>query len=470
MDEPKRAKVEFDGEGMNKQFALVPLGSRVVIFWERPHARVEERKKFLSIEAFDAYHSNIFCERRLADGKVKVVAIGRAWRQWSGRRTYEGVEFFPDPHNMPGTPGYYNLWGGFAVEPSDTVDPSRYSVFRDHLLNNVCSGREDLFLWLFAYFAHMIQKPRERPGVALVLRGPMGCGKTKVGEVIGRLIENNYFLVDDPRYVTGNFNAHMAHCLMLQADEAVWAGDKKAEGRLRGLVTSSVQQIENKGMDPIRLPNYVRLMLTSNEDWVVPAGKDERRFCVLDVHGRCAQNREYFAELDAELAAGGLNFLLRDLLLFDLNSVDLGRIPKTLALLDQKTKSLNSLDSWWYDRLMMGAPTHRHDGWTDHVVCELLYSDYIVASEKQGIKRKVSAISFGKDLFKLVPGLDRQKRAVPEHGGPDGLTVITKRRWCYVIPDLETCRAGWDELMQQPTEWPVDEDAPPEAPPAATGL
>ena len=105
--------------------------------------------------------------------------------------------------------------------------------------------------------------------------------------------------------MTGQFNAHMASCLLLQADEAIWAGDKAVEGRLKGLITAPMQQIEAKGIDPIRLDNFVRLIMTSNEDWVVPAGKDERRFAVLDVDPRCAQNHEYFAEMDEEMAAGG---------------------------------------------------------------------------------------------------------------------------------------------------------------------
>ena len=53
---------------------------------------------------------------------------------------------------------------------------------------------------------------------------------------------------------------------------------KSAEGRLKGLVTSEYQLIEVKGVDQFKSPNYVRLMMTSNEAWVVPAGKDERRF------------------------------------------------------------------------------------------------------------------------------------------------------------------------------------------------
>ncbi len=63
--------------------------------------------------------------------------------------------------------------------------------------------------------------------------------------------------------------------------------------------------------------------MTSNEDWVVPAGKDERRFCVLDVDPRCAQQHDYFREMDAELDNGGREKLLYDLQHFDLERVNL---------------------------------------------------------------------------------------------------------------------------------------------------
>ncbi len=76
--------------------------------------------------------------------------------------------------------------------------------------------------------------------------------------------------------------------------------------------------------------------MTSNEEWVVPAGKDERRFTVLDVDPRCAQNHQYFKEMDEELAAGakgdtGYSHLLADLLAFDLESVNLRQVLRTGA-------------------------------------------------------------------------------------------------------------------------------------------
>ena len=72
---------------------------------------------------------------------------------------------------------------------------------------------------------------------ALVLRGPFGAGKTKIGEVMGSLIgERITCWSPSPRYITGQFNSHMASLLVLHADEAFWAGDKASDGTLKDLV------------------------------------------------------------------------------------------------------------------------------------------------------------------------------------------------------------------------------------------
>jgi hypothetical protein len=444
----------YDVDALNREYALVKVGSQAVIFQENPTALlIEHQMRMLGVEAFKIWFRNKPTEIRGRDGKIRAVTWATKWLDDRNRRQYQGIEFHPDPNNEPGSPLYLNLWSGFPVAPAPKPDWRKYKTFRDHLRENVCCGNERLFKWVFGFFAHIVQRPRERLGIALVLRGKMGTGKTKVGEIIGSLFPRHYFLVDDPRYVTGQFNAHMASCLLLQADEAVWAGDKAAEGRLKGLITAPMQQIEAKGIDPIRLNNYLRLIMTSNEEWVVPAGKDERRFAVLDVDPRCAKNHDYFAEMDAELAAGGLAHLLGDLLAFDLSSVYLREAPRTVALLEQKIRSLDSVNVWWFERLTSGNTLRFISKWDPIVPCDLFFNDYILASEKVGIGRKRDPISFGMALRNLIPGLDRVK-ATPEVRHPDGSTF--GRTWCYRLPSLDVAREAFAQAVEQPIEWPVD--------------
>jgi hypothetical protein len=432
---------KFSVRRMNESYALVLMGSKAVVVREQKDGPIEDRLKVLSIESFRAWYANRFTTIRDKEGKEKVVTWATAWLCSRERRQYKGIEFFPNPDGAKSTEGYLNLWRGFAVEARPKVNG--WATYRDHLFTNVCHQNQALFDWVLGWFAHIVQRPRERLGTALVLRGKMGTGKTKVGEIMGSLWPAHYYMVDDPRYITGQFNPHMASCILLQAEEAVWAGDKAAEGRLKGLVTSIFQMIEAKGIDPIRLDNHVRLIMTSNEDWVVPAGKDERRFAVLDVGDGCAQNWEYFAAIDAEMADGGREALLHDLLHFDLSKVNLRQIPLTAPLLEQKIRSLTPIESWWMAGLERGAPSRKWTLWPEVVRCDELFDDYVATSDKIGVKRRAEETVFGMQLKKIVPGLTK-KRVSSEDGG---------RPWAYVLPPLEACRAFLDEQLQQAVPW-----------------
>jgi hypothetical protein len=52
----------------------------------------------------------------------------------------------------------------------------------------------------------------------------------------------------------------------------------------------------------VRVDNHVRLLITGNPDWLVPAGLEERRFAVLDVGDAHREDHGYFR---GYRAAGG---------------------------------------------------------------------------------------------------------------------------------------------------------------------
>ena len=60
-----------------------------------------------------------------------------------------------------------------------------------------------------------------------------------------------------------------------------------------------------RAIDSVTADNYTRVLITSNQGWVVPATFDERRFFVLDVSPEHMQDTEYFAALRDQ--AGLLN-------------------------------------------------------------------------------------------------------------------------------------------------------------------
>src|SRR5262249_54531653 len=192
---------------------------------------------------------------------------------------------------------HYNLWRGFTCEP----DPGKsWAGFRDHMLSNICAGNNEHFNWVLAFLAHLVQRPWEKPGVSIVLRGEEGTGKGFFANVIGRLCGTHYCVVSQAGHLTGRFNAHLAQALLVFVDEAFWAGDKAGEGALKHLVTDEELTIEGKFRDPIMVRNLSRLIIASNEKWVVPAGIQARRWAVFDVADTRRNDRAYFRAIDEE--------------------------------------------------------------------------------------------------------------------------------------------------------------------------
>jgi hypothetical protein len=112
--------------------------------------------------------------------------------------------------------------------------------------------------------------------------------------------------------------------------------------------------IEAKYANAIPVRNCLHLIVASNDDWVVPAGADERRFFVLDVSGSRRGDFDYFKSLADELENGGAEAMLHELLHRDLSSFNVRDVPQTAGLMDQKVRSLHGFDAWWCEVLADG--------------------------------------------------------------------------------------------------------------------
>ena len=268
---------------LNENYALVIVGDKSAIL-----KTTDNGIKFLTLRAFAQWLANRYVDH----SENERVPLATHWMHHPQRRQYEGMIFAPGRD----VPNHYNLWRGSAVVPR----PGDCSRILAHLRDNVCCGNEELGKWVVGWFANIFQHPEQKMGTSLMLRGKMGIGKTKVGEVFGSLLGTHYVTVSDPRYVTGRFNSHLLSCLLLHCDEAFWAGDRAAEGKLKDLITGQDHLIEFKGKEPIKVRNYVRLLVTGNPDWLVPAGLEERRFAVLDVGEGHIQDTAYFAGIDEQ--------------------------------------------------------------------------------------------------------------------------------------------------------------------------
>ncbi|WP_163371940.1 primase-helicase family protein [Endozoicomonas acroporae] len=129
------------------------------------------------------------------------------------------------------------------------------------------------------------------------LMGGQGNGKGVFAEYFGKLFGSHFQHVSNPEHLVGRFNGNLSSFLLVFADEAFWAGDKAKPGALKTLITEPRRMIEMKHKDAAEVDNYVRLIVASNEDWVVPAEADDRRFCVLKVSDARKGDTAYFQNI-----------------------------------------------------------------------------------------------------------------------------------------------------------------------------
>lgn len=325
---------------MNKIYAYVTKGDFILKEVVREGRSLIDR---LSYQNFQ----NALANRTMMVGD-RIVKLAKGWMESPGRRQYDRVVFKP---GKEAETDEYNIWRGFAVEPAVEGQHPAVDKLLDHILTNACGGDMALAHWVTGFLAHMVQKPGEKPRVALVFKGGKGVGKTILGEIMSMLFPDHAVIADDPRYLVGNFNSHFEGCLLFVADEASWGGDKRHEGKLKGLITSSKHNIERKGFEPYSVENLTRIIIIGNEDWLVPASEDERRYGVLNFGNGRKQDDVYFGEIMDGMRAGGLAAWLRYLLDFDMSEVNVHRAPSTEGLLEQKLQTLPTPLKWWFDCL-----------------------------------------------------------------------------------------------------------------------
>jgi len=437
-------------EVMNKHYAVVFSEGECFILFETVDEKGQPKREFLRETAF----KRKFSPYTIQQGKGQARSYADIWLDWQGRRQYQGLCFKPE---LEANNNYFNLWRGFSREAVafDEATPSAklgFEMFIDHAKTNVCEDDEKLFTWLMGYFAHLIQKPYEKPQVTLVFRGQKGVGKNVIVDRVGELLGSGHYLVaHDGRYLTSNFNGHLDSCLCLVLDEAFWSGDKKAEGKLKGLSTSPTVLIERKGKEPYMVDNYVRLIIIGNEEWLVPASYDERRYAVLDVGEGKKQDQVYFSKLVSLMdKKGGAEILLHYLRNFDLKTVNVNKAPQTRALAEQKIESLGALEKYWHQCLLEGrieGGDFTEGGWPERMSKEDFrrgYSRYC----KEDLNMKSwtqDRVHVSRSLKKICPGVDVNQKLLKEKGG--------YRERCFIFPELEEAREDWSKRFDMDEDW-----------------
>jgi Family of unknown function (DUF5906) len=337
-------------EALNEEFCVVRIKGKTVVCKQHPQL------EFLTVKSFKEWMAN----QKVLDKGQKPISVADAWFTDPKRRQFEGVDLVPKGA-VPA--GYLNLYRGWGVTPKQGSWPLMQAHVEHILANWDAKAQAYILRWI----AWCLQNPDKRAEVALVLRGDRGAGKGTGGNALCEIFGPHGVHIVDENLLTGRFKGHLLECLFLFVDEAVWGGNRKGAGALQGLITEPTLHIEQKGLDAISMTNRLHIIMAADKDWVVPAGKHERRYAVFEVsnqysHGNAspADIKAYFDALHDELyKRGGLEAMMWDLQNADLGNWHPRQVYETAALRKQQKLGMSALELWWEDVLEGGRLPHQ---------------------------------------------------------------------------------------------------------------
>lgn len=426
-------------EELNKEFSFVIAGGGHHILWETTDAEGKYSLQHLQESTFHAK----FASKKMTDARGKTYPISKLWMEAAERKSYDGLVFAP---GQKCDPRFFNLWKRFAVEPSERKENNCDAVkaFLSHITENICANDPTISRWLIGYFAHLVQKPQEKPLVALVFKGKKGVGKSAVTDIVGHLLGNSYLSVANKRFIVGNFNSHLENCLMATFEEAFWSGDRQTDGILKDLITGKHHFIERKNQEPYKMKNITRVCIIGNEEWIVPASQDERRYAVFNVGEARKQDIRFFEDMRLGMEAGGYEELLRYLLDFDLTGLSFNLAPQTEGLHEQKLQSLDLFHQWWRDSLNDGELINvSEDGsWPTEVRKDQLRDGFFVYLKNRQIRSRFPNEKMIGKQFKECALIESRR-----------IKIADKKTWIYCLPSLHEAREKWDRFIGHKTEW-----------------
>lgn len=400
----------------------------------------------------------------------KPVSRAAVWLANPRRRSYQSVDFVPGVEEVPGT---LNLWTGWAVEPVKGV----CNAWLELLHSVICDGDDELYRWMLNWFANIVREPKSKPLTAPVMIGRQGAGKSLLLSYFGRILGGAYSVVTNEEHIYGRFNRHLAATLLLHSEEALYGGDKRHRGIIKSLITDDFRVFEQKGIDAKQVPNYLRLVLTSNHAQAAPAEVGDRRFTVIDLGQRKISEKLTNQVLD-ELKAGGAAALHAYLREIDYDPKLIRVNIKNEALADLKRVNLDPLEDWWYETLQSGyiVPDYLHwatepkeQPWPAIVSSTALYQLMVNRLKERGQHRGIpTEAAFAQQLNRFTERKLTRRQKFFTNPMPDEAPQYVKllgdrMSTIFDMPDLDHCRAAFERHLGQPVEW--TEDATPEETP-----
>ncbi len=402
-----------------------------------PIAQIEDdgSLSYMATKDFSIRIRNIFVTVTDAKGNSKTIGAEKFWLEHP-KRHQRKIVFKPKDARGMATPGEYNLWRGFAVETRRGWRKQRRLL--RHIHEIICGSEPVKFKYLMKWLAWAVQHPDMPPGTVVILKSRIeGTGKSTLSYVMRDIFGKHARIVDNKDQLLGRFNSNLETVCFCSAEEILWAGDLRSADAIKSLITGDTLTIELKHGSCWSVPNRLHILMTTNHDHAVHAGVGDRRYFVLDVSPKKANNKQWFDPLYHDLVNGGREEFLGFLLNINLDGWHPRMMPKTAEAVEQQRMSADGVAQWAQSCIDADAVTGAPMGITHDlgsvVTSEALRAAYAGYCNQHKI-HQVGESAFGRALTAMF-------------GEPARVKVGKKRPRAYRMVDADTWQTRLDAWL-----------------------
>ena len=350
---------------------------------------------------FELQYENVFINT-VDDKQVKWSNI---WRKQKYLKTYENVDFLPQP--LPCPNHTMNTFNGLRAEKLQNCDDVNIDLFKNHI--DILSGNDKKGSeYIINYLAHAVQKPGELPRVALVFQSEQGTGKNIFFENFVRKMLGAEYLLQTAEMdkVIGRFSM-INNKLFVIMDETSGKDSFTNSDKIKNIITAEQIAWERKGIDGININNCGRYLFFSNNDTPVKIESSDRRYVVYKCSTERQNDRDYFKAMNNLFKNdNAIKIFYNYLMSIDIEEWDsINDRPITQAYKDIQSVNIPSMAKWLEERYY-NYNHYRSMGINDaedysHVKSSELFNDYKDWLSENGFKSmEYNSTKFGREINK----------------------------------------------------------------------
>jgi hypothetical protein len=222
------------------------------------------------------------------------------WVDDDNIRFYNNVDYYPTMDMCPRNT--FNLWNDFPIKSIPLDKDVDTSLLHFHLKTLLKEDEID-YEWFLNWLAHIVQFPHKKTEVAVVLYDKQfGTGKSMIAEEFLKKIIGDNKMITTCRTdkVFGKFTNTQGKLLCV-LNEASGKETFELNEVIKESITGKTIEMEKKGVDSLRIRDYLNYIITTNNLNCIKLEEGDRRFMVFNTSSKMKGDVEYFNNLASAL-------------------------------------------------------------------------------------------------------------------------------------------------------------------------